>query len=84
MHFENSFSFANAQFLTATEGSKNVWGVAAVPYLSQLKGNFLPGQYSVRNLSISLESGYSFRQQNPLTRYATEIATVAYWLIKMI
>ena len=49
--------------------------------LSQLKGNFLPKGKSVRNLYISLESDYTFRQKNAFTGYDTETATAAYWLL---
>ena len=81
LHFENTFSFTRAQFNTAIDGSKNVPGIPAARYLSQLKGNFLPKGKSVRNLYLSLESDYTFRQNNAFTGYDTETATPAYWLI---
>ena len=81
LHFENTFSFTRAQFTTAIDGSKNVPGIPAARYLSQLKGNFLPKGNSVRNLYVSLESDYTFRQKNGFTGYDTETATPAYWLI---
>ena len=81
LHFENTFSFTRAQFSTAIDGSKNVPGIPAARYLSQLKGNFLPKGNSLRNLYISVESDYTFRQKNAFTGYDTETATAAYWLI---
>ena len=81
LHFENTFSFTRAQFSTAIDGSKNVPGIPAARFLSQLKGNFLPKGKSVRNLYISLESDYTFRQKNAFTGYDTETATAAYWLL---
>lgn len=81
LHFENTFSFTRAQFSTAIDGSKNVPGIPAARYLSQLKGNFLPKGKSLRNLYLSLESDYTFRQKNAFTGYDTETATSAYWLI---
>ncbi|MEP7373189.1 MAG: TonB-dependent receptor [Chitinophagaceae bacterium] len=81
LHFENTFSFTRAQFSTAIDGSKNVPGIPAARYLSQLKGNFLPKGKSFRNLYISFESDYTFRQKNAFTGYDTETATAAYWLI---
>jgi iron complex outermembrane recepter protein len=81
LHFENTFSFTRAQFSTAIDDSKNVPGIPAARLLSQLKGNFLPKGKTVRNLYVSLESDYSFRQKNAFTGYDTETATSSYWLI---
>ena len=80
LHFENTFSFTRARFTTAIDGSKNVPGIPAARYLSPLKGNFLPKGKQVRNLYVSLESDYTFRQKNAFTGYDTETATDAYWL----
>jgi iron complex outermembrane receptor protein len=81
LHFENTFSFTRAQFSTVINGSKNVPGIPAARYLSQLKGNFLPKGNKVRNLYVSIESDYTFRQKNAFTGYDTETATDPYWLI---
>ena len=81
LHFENTFSFTRAKFSKDIDGSKNVPNIPAARYLSQLKGNFLPKGNSVRNLYISIESDYTFRQKNAFTGYGTETATPDYWLI---
>jgi len=81
LHFENTFSLTRAQFKTAVDGSKNVPGIPAARFVSQLKGNFSPMGKSVRNLYISLESDYTFQQNDAFTGYNTETATPSYWLI---
>ena len=81
LHFENTFSFTRARFNTAVDESKNVPNIPAARYLSQLRGNFLPKGNAVRNLYISLESDYTFKQKNAFTGYGTETATPGYWLI---
>ena len=81
LHFENTFSFTRAKFNDAIDGSKNVPGIPAARYLSQLRGNFLPKGKSVRNFYISFESDYTFRQKHAFTGYDTETATPAYWLM---
>ena len=81
LHFENTFSFTRAKFSKDIDGSKNVPNIPAARYLSQLKGNFLPKGNSVRNLYVSIESDYTFRQKNAFTGYGTETATPDYWLI---
>jgi iron complex outermembrane receptor protein len=81
LHFENTFSLTRAEFSKAIDGSKNVPGIPAARYLSQLKGNFLEKGDRLRNLYVSLESDYTFRQKNAFTGYDTETATPGYWLI---
>ena len=81
LHFENTFSLTRAKFANAIDGSKNVPGIPAARYLSQLKGNFLPKGKGLRNLYVSLESDYTFQQKNAFTGYDTETATTGYWLI---
>lgn len=81
LHFENTFSLTKARFADAIDGSENVPGIPAARYLAQLKGNFLPKGILVRNLYASLESDYTFRQNNAFTGYNTETATPAYWLL---
>jgi len=41
LHFENTFSFTRAKFNDAIDGSKNVPGIPAARYLSQLKGKYV-------------------------------------------
>lgn len=81
LHFENTFSLTRAKFSEAIDGSKNVPGIPAARYLSQLKGNFLEKGTRFRNLYVSLESDYTFKQKNAFTGYDTETATAGYWLI---
>ena len=81
LHFENTFSLTRAKFADAIDGSKNVPGIPAARYLSQLKGNFLAKGKQVRNVYVSLESDYTFKQKNAFTGYDTETATPSYWLI---
>jgi iron complex outermembrane receptor protein len=81
LHFENTFSYTRAKFGDAVDGSKNVPGIPAARFLSQLKGNFLESGNRFRNLYVSLESDYTFKQKNAFTGYDTETATGGYWLI---
>lgn len=81
LHFENTFSFTRARFAVAIDGSRNVPGIPAARYLSQLKGNFMPKGKFLRNFYASLESDYTFRQHRAFTGYDTETITPAYWLM---
>jgi iron complex outermembrane receptor protein len=81
LHFENTFSYTRAQFTQAIDGSKYVPNIPAARLLSQLKGNFLPKGESMRNLYVSLESDYTFRQGRAFTGYNTETQTGGYWLV---
>jgi iron complex outermembrane receptor protein len=81
LHFENTFSLTRAKFNYAIDGSKNVPGIPAARYLSQLKGNFLEKGNRLRNLYVSLENDYTFKQKKAFTGYDTETSTPAYWLI---
>jgi iron complex outermembrane receptor protein len=81
LHFENTVSYTRAQFTTEIDGTKNVPFIPAARYISELKGNFLPKGKTFRNLYISLESDYTFKQNNPFTGYNTETATGDYWLV---
>ncbi|RYF95805.1 MAG: TonB-dependent receptor, partial [Chitinophagaceae bacterium] len=81
LHLENTFSYTRAQFADAIDGSKNVPNMPAARLLSQLKGNFLAKGKSFRNLYLSLESDYTFKQDRAFTGYNTETATGGYWLV---
>jgi len=83
LHFENTFSFTRAKFTTAVDGSENVPNIPAGRYISQLKGNFLPKGKAVRNLYVSFESDYTFRQDKAFTGYNTETITPDYWLFNV-
>ncbi|MEP6596404.1 MAG: TonB-dependent receptor [Ginsengibacter sp.] len=81
LHFENTFSFTRAQFNNAIGGSKNVPFIPAARYISELRGNFLREGKSFRNLYVSVESDYTFKQTYPFTGFDTETATGDYWLV---
>jgi len=81
LHFENTFSYTRAQFTDAIDGSKNVPNMPAARLLSQLKGNFLPKGKSFRNLYVSFESDYTFKQDKAFAGYNTETITGSYWLV---
>ncbi len=67
--------------LDVIDGTKNVPFIPAARYLAELRGNFLPKGKSVRNLYVSLESDYTFKQNQPFTGYNTETATGDYWVV---
>ena len=48
-----------------------------------MKGNFLPNGKTFRNLYLSLESDYTFRQEKAFTAYGTETRTPSWWLINV-
>ncbi|WP_153796995.1 TonB-dependent receptor [Foetidibacter luteolus] len=81
LHFENTFSYTRAQFKQALDGSKNVPLIPAARLISELRGNFLPKGKSVKNFYVSLQSDYSFTQNNAFTGYNTETPTDSYWLV---
>ncbi|MGC4035181.1 MAG: TonB-dependent receptor [Chitinophagaceae bacterium] len=81
LHFENTISYTKAQFTAAIDGTKNVPFIPATRYLSELKGNFLPKGKTLKNLYVSVESDYTFKQNNPFTGYNTETKTGDYWLV---
>lgn len=81
LHFEHVFSVTRAQFTNAVDGSKNVPNIPAARYLAELRGNFMEKGKRVHNLYISLQSDYTFRQNNAFTGFNTETVTGSYWLL---
>jgi iron complex outermembrane receptor protein len=81
LHFENTFSLTKARFTSPIDGSRNVPNIPAARLISQLKGNFLPKGNSLRNLYLSLESDYTFKQDDAFIGYNTETTTPGYWLV---
>lgn len=81
LHFENTFSLTKARFTEAIDGSKNVPSIPAARLLSQVKGNFFAKGKSIRNLYVSVESDYTFKQDDAFTGYNTETKTPGYWLM---
>ena len=81
LHFENTFSYTRAQFSHEIDGTGNVPFIPAARYISELRGNFLPKGKLLKNLYLSLESDYTFRQNEAFTGYNTETATGDYWIV---
>jgi iron complex outermembrane receptor protein len=81
LHFENIVSYTRAKFSNAIDGTRNVPFLPAAHYISELRGNFFPKGKTVRNLYVSVESDYTFKQNNPFTGFNTETATGDYWLV---
>ncbi|MCP6769162.1 hypothetical protein NL529_30380, partial [Klebsiella pneumoniae] len=81
LHFENTVSYTRAQFSKEIDGTKNVPFIPAARYISELQAKFLPKGKSFRNLYVSVESDYMFKQTKPFTGYNTETATGDYWLV---
>jgi len=81
LHFKNAFSYTRAQFTDAVDGTKNIPFIPAARLFTDLGVKFLPKGKSMRNLHVSLESDYTFKQDHPFTGYNTETATGDYWLI---
>ncbi len=81
LHIKNNFSYTIARFDEALDGSKNIPNVPAARLLSELAVNLLPDGKTFRNLYLSMESDYTFRQNHPFTGYNTETATGDYWLL---
>src|SRR5262249_19224334 len=81
LHFENSFSYTRAQFVSAVDGSSNVPFIPAARLVSQLRGVFASKGKSLRNVYIGVESDYTFKQSHPFTGYYTETSTGDYWLV---
>ena len=81
LHFENTLSFTNARFKNMIDGSQNVPLIPAARYIAELRGNFLPKGKTFRNVYLSFESDYTFKQNKPFTGYNTETATGSYWLV---
>ena len=81
VHFKNAFSYTRAQFTEAVDGTKNIPTIPAARLFTDLGVKFLPKGKSLRNLHVSLESDYTFKQNHPFTGFDTETATGDYWLI---
>ncbi|RFM26588.1 TonB-dependent receptor [Deminuibacter soli] len=82
LHFENIFSYTRGKFTQAVDDSKNLPFVPSARYISELRGNFFAqGKNGLKNLYVSVESDYTFDQNNAFTGFATETATPGYWLI---
>ena len=83
LHFENTFSFVNARFKEAIDGSKNIPFVPAARLLSELRGDFLHKGRSFRNISLCFEVDRTFNQDHAFTAYDTETPTPGYTLLNI-
>jgi len=81
LHFENTLSYTRAQFTETIAGTKNVPFIPAARYLSQIRGKFFTKGNTFRNLYVSVEGDYTFKQNHPFTGYNTETATADYLLV---
>ncbi len=81
LHFENTFSYTRARFTQPIGGTRNVPFIPAARYISQLRGKFLTKANTLRNLFVSLEGDYTFKQNRPFTGFNTETATEDYLLV---
>lgn len=81
LHFRNAFSYTQARFTEAVDGTKNIPFIPAARLFTDLAVNLMPKGKTLRNLHINLESDYTFKQDDPFTGFDTETATPDYWLI---
>ena len=80
LHFENTFSWVQAQFKEAIQGVKNVPFIPAARLVSELGGTFYKQGKRIRNLSVKLEMDANFSQNRAFTAYNTETPTPGYTL----
>ncbi len=81
LHFENTFSYTRARFTNPIGGTRNVPFIPAARYISQLRGKFFTKANTFRNLYVSIEGDYTFKQNYPFTGFNTETATRGYFLV---
>lgn len=81
LHIKNTFSYTRAQFTEEIDGTKNIPFIPAARLFSELGVNLLPKGKTIRNVSVNVESDYTFKQDHPFTGYNTETPTGSYWLI---
>jgi iron complex outermembrane receptor protein len=81
LHFENTFSYTRARFTQAIGGTRNVPFIPAARFISQLRGKFFTKANTFRNLFVSIEGDYTFKQNQPFTGFNTETATRDYLLV---
>jgi len=81
LHFENSFSFVNAQQLQATDSTMYLPFTPAPKWKSDLRAEFdKTGKY-MKNSFISLGLDYYFRQDKVFSAFGTETPTPACLLL---
>jgi iron complex outermembrane receptor protein len=81
LHIENTFSYTRARFNSTIDNTRNVPLIPAARYLAEIKGEFFKKGKTLRDLFISIETDYRFKQNNPFTGYNTETSTGDYLLL---
>lgn len=81
LHFRNAFSYTRGQFTNDIDHTKNIPLVPAPRLITELAVDLLPKGHRVRNLYLSVESDYNFKQDHPFTGYGTELLTGDYWIV---
>lgn len=81
LHIENTFSYTRARFTSVIDDTKNVPLIPAARYLAEIKGEFFKKGKSLRDLFISIETDYRFKQHAAFTGYNTETNTGDYLLL---
>jgi len=80
LHFENSFSYVDAQQINASDDSKYLPFTPAPRWLSSIHYDIPNGGKTLRNLFAELEMDCNLRQTHVRTVYDTETETPSYTL----
>ncbi|MEP6846125.1 MAG: TonB-dependent receptor [Panacibacter sp.] len=81
LHWQNTFSYVQAMFKEAIEGTRNVPLIPATRLISQLKAEILSRSNDKTTLSVFAEWDHTFDQKKAFTAFDTETATAGYSLI---
>lgn len=81
LHFENSFSYVNAQFINKPDSMKYLPFTPAPKWTSTLRADVELPTKMLNNTFCSLGFDYNFAQEHIFAAYATETATPAYLLL---
>ncbi|GAO41512.1 TonB-dependent receptor [Flavihumibacter petaseus] len=83
LHIKNNFGYTIGRFDQAIDGSRNIPNIPAARLVSELTINVLPKGKLIRNLYLTGESDYTFRQSRAFTGFNTETVTGDYWLVNL-
>jgi len=81
LHFQNSFSYVNAQLFNQTDSTRYLPFTPAPRWNSELRANIETKGNLLKNTYISLGIEHYFRQNNVYSAYDTETTTPAYSLV---
>ncbi len=81
LHFQNSFSYVNAQLLNQPDSTRYLPFTPAPRWNSELRAEIETRGNLLKNTYISLGIEHYFRQNNVYSAYATETTTPAYSLV---